>query len=322
MDRNFGGKSIANVTQVPIHTYSSDNKPSTQLTAGRKEQRFHCSQPLKANSATKKIKRLFPSELISEIASNTTLQRVFEAVYQRRKKDSYNSDLWDLILHWEEFREQLFSGEYQLSPMHTYSTSEGLVSRFGPQDVVVLKSLSLILAPLIKAYVGERCYHLAGCGGVYGAAKEVARQLPHYTYVIKSDVSSFYDTMNHAVLMREIKHVITDKKIIRLIYQYLNRCDVLDGEHRLITRGILMGCRLSPLMRAIALKSLDAVVESGCAYVRYMDDWVILTKTHSALRRIIRKMHRVLQTIKFKLARDKTFIGSIPSGFDFLGIAL
>src|SRR5258708_4472684 len=43
-----------------------------------------------------------------------------------------------------------------------------------------------------------------------------------------------------------------------------------------------------------------------------------LIKTGSALRRVVKKTHSVLQTIKFKLAKDKTFIGKICRGFDFL----
>ena len=55
------------------------------------------------------------------------------------------------------------------------------------------------------------------------------------------------------------------------------------------------------------------------AYARFMDDWLILTKTRGQLRKIIKKMHRVVKNLKFKLAIDKTYIGRIKNGFDFLG---
>lgn len=48
-------------------------------------------------------------------------------------------------------------------------------------------------------------------------------------------------------------------------------------------------------------------------------DWVILTKTREQLRRVVKKMHRMMQDVKFKLALNKTFIGKLSKGFDFLG---
>ena len=53
----------------------------------------------------------------------------------------------------------------------------------------------------------------------------------------------------------------------------------------------------------------DDSILKNCFYVRYMDDWVILTKTRRQLRRVIKKMHQVMDRLKFKLALDKTFIG-------------
>ena len=57
-----------------------------------------------------------------------------------------------------------------------------------------------------------------------------------------------------------------------------------------------------------------------CNGSRYMDDWVILVKTRTQLRRLIKKMHQVMQGLQFELALDKTTIGKVQNGFDFLGV--
>lgn len=44
-------------------------------------------------------------------------------------------------------------------------------------------------------------------------------------------------------------------------------------------------------MGGLLLKSLDDLMKAGCFYVRYMDDWDILSKTRRQLRRVIKKMH-------------------------------
>ena len=50
-----------------------------------------------------------------------------------------------------------------------------------------------------------------------------------------------------------------------------------------------------------------------------MNDWIILTKTRWECRRLVKNMHVVMHMLKYKLAKDKTFIGRITKGFDFLG---
>ena len=54
-------------------------------------------------------------------------------------------------------------------------------------------------------------------------------------------------------------------------------------------------------------------------YVRYMDDWVILAKTRWALRRVVQQVNTILDHLKLEKHPDKTFIGRIDRGFDFLG---
>ena len=51
-----------------------------------------------------------------------------------------------------------------------------------------------------------------------------------------------------------------------------------------------------------------------------MDDWAIMVKTKHQLRKVIRLTHRILDKLKLKMHPDKTFLGCIKKGFDFLGV--
>ena len=53
-------------------------------------------------------------------------------------------------------------------------------------------------------------------------------------------------------------------------------------------------------------------------YARYMDDWVVFTKSKTALRKIIKITHRVVHDLKLQLHPSKTYIGKISHGFNFL----
>lgn len=73
-------------------------------------------------------------------------------------------------------------------------------------------------------------------------------------------------------------------------------------------------------MGALYLKPLDdRMAELGCFYVRYMDDWVILAPTRWKLRKTIKAVNQEMADLRVEKHPDKTFIGRISRGFDFLG---
>lgn len=65
-----------------------------------------------------------------------------------------------------------------------------------------------------------------------------------------------------------------------------------------------------------------ALTSPNTYYVRFMDDWLVLAKTRNHLRKAIKIAERILARLKLKKHPDKTFIGWIKKGFDFLGYHL
>jgi hypothetical protein len=63
------------------------------------------------------------------------------------------------------------------------------------------------------------------------------------------------------------------------------------------------------------------VETTGLAYARFMEHWVILAPTRWKLREAIRLVNQALAELKLRQHPDKTFIGRISRGFDFLGYA-
>ncbi len=105
-----------------------------------------------------------------------------------------------------------------------------------------------------------------------------------------------------------------------LLWRYVHRIVVQDGNYRGVHRGIPLGCPLSPLVGALYLKALDdRIQQTGLFYARFMDDWVILAPTRWKLRRAIRVVCETLAALKLAQHPDKTFIGRTSRGFDFLG---
>lgn len=75
-----------------------------------------------------------------------------------------------------------------------------------------------------------------------------------------------------------------------------------------------------PLIGAFFLNALDAAAARlRLFYIRFMDDILILAPTHRQLRRAVKTVNRMLGALGLEKHPDKTFIGRIERGFDFLG---
>jgi RNA-directed DNA polymerase len=85
-------------------------------------------------------------------------------------------------------------------------------------------------------------------------------------------------------------------------------------------RGISLGCPLSPLIGACFLDELDRrMAATGLFTIRFMDDILVLAPTRWKLRRAVGLVNEILGALRLEKHPDKTFIGRIERGFDFLG---
>ena len=63
----------------------------------------------------------------------------------------------------------------------------------------------------------------------------------------------------------------------------------------------------------------DRMGKTGVFYVRFMDDWIVLSPNRWKLKKAIQIVNQTLNELKVEKHPDKTFIGRIAKGFDFLG---
>jgi RNA-directed DNA polymerase len=263
---------------------------------------------------------------MDEIASESVLQRSYARLCERRRDYSPNDDVWDVRWRWEEIRPQLQArlraGEYRLGPVRRLHLGDETIEVWLALDALVLKAAAIVLADHWLPDLSPHCHHLGGRGGAKAAVRFVHEHLAANTFVFRTDVKSYYASIDHDILLGLLEEAVPDPRVLDLVRQYVRRTIYDGGLYEDVERGISLGCPLSPLMGALYLKLLDErVEETGLAYARFMDDWVILAPTRWKLREAIRLVNRTLAELHVEQHPDKTFIGRISRGFDFLGYA-
>ena len=162
---------------------------------------------------------------------------------------------------------------------------------------------------------------LKGHGGSKAAVRRTYRALGDHRYVYRTDVKSYYASIDHHKLMDQLARYIADRQALHL-WQYMRWTVEYGGTFREITRGIPAGCSLSPLIGAFHLQGLDEEMttrHARCFYIRYMDDILVLAPSRWHLRRAIACVRHHLDALGLEPHPDKTSIGPIARGFDFLG---
>ena len=266
--------------------------------------------------------------LIEEIASDDVLEQAYQWLCQRRRDYSHNDEVWEVRHRWAELKPvlqaALVDGRYRFSPLNRiHRGTDDDLELWSALDSLVLKAMAIVLTKHFAPILSKRCFHLAGNGGAKAAVREVADNLPNNKFVFRTDVKSYYASIDHNVLYAQLGERIDDRRVLDLLWQYMRRTVYDDGFYEDVEQGISLGCPLSPLMGALFLDLLDRRMEAtGLVYVRFMDDWVILSPTRWKLRKAVRIVNQTLTELKVRQHPEKTFIGRINRGFDFLGYAI
>jgi hypothetical protein len=267
--------------------------------------------------------------LLAELTSDAVLDAAYDWLCRRRHAYPDHADIWDFRRDWAQEKDRLTvdlrSGRFRFGLLQRIITSVGeTLDLWSARDALVLKALTIVLADVLP--VSARCTHVKGHGGAKAAVRQVHNHLTANRFVLRTDVKSYYASIDHLLLMDRLAVHIGDRRILNLLGRYMRRTVEQGGwffDHK---RGISLGCPLSPLMGAFFLRELDRRMEcSGLFYVRFMDDILVLSPTRWKLRRAVQAVNAVLGRLRLEKHPDKTFtLGSSPRArierrFDFLG---
>ena len=106
-------------------------------------------------------------------------------------------------------------------------------------------------------------------------AIEVIRQTANkgYDWVVDADIQSYFDTIDQERLMALVAKRISDRRILKLIRQFLKVGILEEGEVRVAAAGTPQGGVLSPLLANIYLNYLDKIWTERCRQVGVLEIW-------------------------------------------------
>jgi RNA-directed DNA polymerase len=179
-------------------------------------------------------------------------------------------------------------------------------------DRVIQQAVVQILNPIFDPGFSESSFGFRPARNAHQAVKQIQSYIKQgYTTSIEVDLKSFFDEVNHDLLMNRVAQKCKDKRVLKLIGKYLRAGVWEDGEVKPTSKGVPQGGNLSPLLSNIMLDVLDRELEKrGHLFARYADDFVIQVKSKRAGERVKESVTRFIEKkLKLKVNKDKSSSG-------------
>ena len=149
-------------------------------------------------------------------------------------------------------------------------------------------------------------------------ANKVSKNRRKTMFILKCDIRKFFASVDQQILMTILKYYISDRYILSLLSNIISSFSSTKENV-----GLPLGNLTSQLFVNIYMNEFDQFVKHKLKvkyYIRYADDFVILSNEKIFLQNLIPKISRFLsENLSLSLHPDKVFIKTLASGTDFLG---
>ena len=277
------------------------------------------------------------ADLLEKVLDRDNLNRAFKKVKANKGAPGIDGMTVDDAPEWlkehkGELLESIRNGKYKPSPVRRKEIPkpDGGVRKLGIPTVIdriIQQAIAQVLIPIYEPTFSDGSYGYRPNRSAQDAIRKVRDYAEEgYRYAVCLDLSKYFDTLNHELLMNMLRETIHDKRLIDLIKKYLKSGVMENGVVIKTEEGSPQGGNLSPLLANVYLDRFDKEFEGrGVKVIRYADDIVLLAKSQRAAERLLETSSRYLEKkLKLKVNTEKSRAVSVYSirNFKFLGFAL
>lgn len=218
-------------------------------------------------------------------------------------------------LIWHSYRQ----GEYR--NFYVFEPKKRLISALPFKDRVAQHAINNIIEPLMDRRFYYHSYACRKGKGAHRASNTLSTWIYNLSfkgkqlYAIKADIHHYFQSISHARLKEIVRRVIKDEETLWLLDLIIDS----GGENG---KGIPVGNLTSQLFANLYLDMLDKYIKETLRvryYIRYMDDFVILSHDKAYLRDVLVKIEVFLRKELGLKLNPKTTILDSKNGVDFCG---
>jgi len=273
---------------------------------------------------------------INDIYGNLiTLSNVFSSYEEFKKGKRKSTELQqferkledNLFLLYEklknkEYKPGTYTNFYVQDPKQRLIHKAPIIDRIVHH--LVSKKLEEIFEPTFIAYSyscrKEKGTH-KGLRDLQRFTRIVSKNNTQECWALKCDVKKFFASVNHIILFKILTKKIVDNDFLLLLSNIIKSFN-----SGIINKGMPIGNLTSQLFANIYLNELDQYVKHKLKiryYIRYMDDFIILSNSRRYLEKLISTIKLFFQnSLDLELHPKKVGIFNLKHGIDFLGYIL
>ncbi len=265
-----------------------------------------------------------------------SLRSLFSAWRRFSKGKRSKKDVTLFELHLEDnlfsLHRRLVSGEWRPDPYQAFLVQDPKLRRIHKASVgdrVLYQAVYQTLYPLFDKHFIHDSYASRDLKGTHRGverfgvfAKKVSANHCHAAFVLKCDVRKFFDSIDHDILLELLGRKLGGRAsgtphLLRLLEKIIRSFEASPG------KGLPLGNVTSQIFANIYLNKLDQFVKHFLRaqyYIRYCDDFVLLSSSREELEGWTREIGQFLQEhLKLSLHPNKVTIRKLLQGTDFLG---